>query len=276
MDAVENLNVFTKDRVGYVQFDRPEVLNALAPAMLDGLITALTEFEDDPNIRVMVVCGTERAFSTGGDLSGPGRQEKPAVEKSAYLDWRRSRSSMARWLRIWDSPMPVIAAVQGYCIGTATMLAEFCDLTVVAEDAVIGWPQLPVGGGMLAPVASWFIGSKKARELSYTAGSRFTGTEAVALGWANLAVPADDLMERTHAYASSIARTPSDVLALKKFAINRTLEAQGFRTAVQAGAEFGTISHSAPGAEALGRIRVERGVKETIAAFRAGEIDLEY
>jgi enoyl-CoA hydratase len=276
MDQVENLNVFTKDRVGYVQFDRPETLNALSPTMLDGLMTALEEFENDPQIRVLVICAAGRAFSTGGDLSGPGRQAKPANEKSAFTDWQRTRDSLARWLRIWESPMPVVAAVQGYCMGIATMLAEFCDLTVVAEDAIIGWPQLPVGGGQLAPVASWFIGAKKARELSYTAGSRFSGTDAVALGWANLAVPADELMERTHAFASSIARTPSDVLALKKFAINRTLEVQGFRTAVQAGAEFGAISHFAPGAEALGRIRVDQGLKETIAAFRNGEIDLEY
>lgn len=274
MANVENLDVFTKDRVGYVRFDRQEVLNALSPAMLEGMIAALGEFESDPDVRVVVICSAGRAFSTGGDLSGPGRAATAPVDRSAYTDWQRSRASMDRWLRIWDSPMPVIAAVQGYCMGTATLLAEFCDITVVAEDAVIGWPQLPVGGGLLAPVASWFIGSKKAREMSYLAGSRFSGTEAVMLGWANMAVPADELMDRAHDLAARIARTPADVLAVKKQALNRTMELRGFRTAVQFGAEFGVISHQAPGAEALSRIRVERGVKDTIAAFRAGEIDI--
>ncbi len=272
---MDELEVFTRDRVGYLRLNRPDKLNAMNPDMLDALIDGLTAFEAHPRVRVAVVCGAGRAFSSGGDMSGPSRASRSTAQRSAYRDWERSRHNMQRWLRIWDSPLPVIAAVHGYCLGTATLLAGFCDLTVVAEDAVIGWPQLPVGGGLLSPVAVWFVGPKKARELSYLAGSRFSGTEAVALGWANMAVPAGELDARVHDLAMRIARTPADVLAVKKRALNRMLDIQGFRAAVQATAEFSAISHQAPGAEHISAVRGELGMKETIAAFQRGEIDVD-
>ena len=74
----------------------------------------------------------------------------------------------------------MIAAVHGYCMGLATQLAVCCDLTLVAEDAVIGWPSLPLGGGLLLAGELWLIGAKKAKELSYIAGWRLSGAEASA------------------------------------------------------------------------------------------------
>ncbi|GAA1501870.1 enoyl-CoA hydratase-related protein [Dactylosporangium maewongense] len=271
----ELLEVFTKDRVGYLRFNRPDKLNALAPEMLEGFTAGLTAHEADPDVRVVVVCSTGRAFSTGGDMSGPGRAAS-AGHRSSYTDWQRQRASLERWLRIWDSPKPVVAAVQGYCLGTATVMAVMCDLTVVADDAVIGWPQLPVGGGLLSPVASWFVGPKKARELAYIAGSRFSAQEAVELGWANHVYPAGELHERAHELATRIANTPSDVLAVKKYALNRTMNLQGFRDAVLSGAEFSAVSHQAPGAEFIAARRAELGMKETIAAVQQGLLAGDY
>jgi enoyl-CoA hydratase len=161
-------------------------------------------------------------------------------------------------------------------MGIATILAVMCDLTIVADDAKIGWPQLPVGGGQLAPIASWWIGPKKARELSYIAGSRFTGEQAVELGWANSVVPAEELLERAHEMALRIAKTPSDVLALKKYALNRTMNLQGFREAVLGAAEFSAISHQAPGADYIAARRVELGVKDTIKALQDGDFVADY
>jgi enoyl-CoA hydratase len=270
----ELIEVFTKDYVGYLRLNRPDKLNALNQEMQDGLMAGLTAHENDPTVRVVVICANGRAFSTGGDLSGPGRAATD--HRSAYQDWQRQRASLARWLRIFDSPKPVISAVQGYCLGTATVMAVLCDLTVVADDAVIGWPQLPVGGGLLSPVASWFVGPKKARELSYTAGSRFTAAEAVDLGWANAVVPAAELGDHVHELASRIARTPSDVLTVKKYALNRTMNLQGFREAVLSGAEFSAVSHQAPGAEYIAARRVELGVKDTIAALQEGRFTADY
>jgi enoyl-CoA hydratase len=270
----ELLEVFVKEHVGYLRFNRPDKLNAMNAEMQDSFVAGLHQHEEDPDVRVVVVCSVGRAFSTGGDLSGPGRAA--GTDRSSYTDWQRQRVSLNRWLTVWDSPMPVVAAVQGHCMGIATILAVLCDVTIVAEDAKIGWPQLPVGGGQLAPIASWFIGPKKARELSYIAGSGFTGAEAVELGWANAVVPTEELLDRAHQMALRIANTPSDVLALKKYALNRTMNLQGFREAVLGAAEFSAISHQAPGADYIAARRVELGVKGTIAAMQAGSFAADY
>jgi enoyl-CoA hydratase len=271
----EFLEVFVKDRVGYLRFNRPDKLNAMNAEMQDGFVAGMHQHEADPDVRVVVVCSAGRAFSTGGDLGGPGRAAA-AGQRSAYLDWQRQRGSINRWLTVWDSPKPVIAAVQGHCMGIATILAVLCDITILADDAKIGWPQLPVGGGQLAPIASWFLGPKKARELSFIAGSRIGAAEAVQLGWANSVVPAAELEQAAHDTARRIANTPSDVLALKKYSLNRTMNLQGFREAVLGTAEFSALSHQAPGADYIAARRVELGVKDTITAVQSGEYIDEY
>lgn len=260
------------DKVGFLTLNRPEKLNAFNAEMHDALAAALAAYEDDPGVRCIVVHGEGRAFSAGGDMSGGGRASDPDAHHYAYDDWQRLRSSLLRWLAVWDYPKPVLAAVHGYCFGTSTLLAALSDITVVAEDAEISWPQLPVGGGMLAPVSQWLFGTKKARELSYIAGSSFSGTDAVALGWANVAVPAEQVLGKATEMAIAVARTPSDVLAVKKRALNRAMDIQGFREAVQFGAEFDAIAHHTRGADFLAHKRTELGMKETIAAFKRGEL----
>ena len=266
--AVIETNV--SGRVGFITLNRPEKLNAFNAEMHDGLAAALNRHTADPAVHCIVVHGRGRAFSAGGDMSGGGRAADPDGHRYAYDDWQGLRASLARWLAVWDCPKPVIAAVHGYCFGTATLLAAMSDITVVADDAQIAWPQLPVGGGMLAPVSQWLIGTKKAREMSYISGSSFSGVEAVALGWANLAVPAEEVLERAEAMALAVARTPSDVLMVKKRALNRALDIQGFREAVQFGAEFDAIAHHTRGADFLAHKRTELGLEETISAFREG------
>ena len=269
---METIEISVRGHVGYVMLNRPEKLNAFNAQMHQDLAAGLAAHVADPHVRCVVVHGAGRAFSAGGDMSGGGRGADPDAHRYAYDDWTGLRAALLRWLAVWDCPKPVLSAVHGYCFGTATLLAAMSDMTVVAEDARISWPQLPVGGGMLAPVSQWLIGTKKAREMSYIAGSSFTGTEAVALGWANVAVPAETVLERATAMADAVARTPSDVLAVKKRALNRAMDIQGFREAVQFGAEFDAIAHHTRGADGLTRARAQLGLKETIAAFGRGEL----
>ena len=220
-------------------------------------------------VRCIVIRGEGRAFSVGFDVDR-GAQDLHGRERR-----RRSRTGSGlrgivdRWLEVWRCPKPVIAAVHGYCMGLATQLAVCCDLTVVADDAVIGWPSLPLGGGLLAPVSLWLIGPKKAKELSYIAGSRLTGAEAAALGWANYAVPADDVVARATELAERVAKTPPDLLKLKKYALNRIMDIQGFSEAVTFGAEWDAIAHDSQGLVEISAKVEELGVKEAIAGSSA-------
>lgn len=256
-----------QDRLGWIVFSRPEKLNALNPELFDEFTAALRELTADDRVRCILVRGEGRAFSVGFDVNREHDDLRGKDRVTALEDWIHLRANIERWLDVWRCPKPVIAAVHGYCMGLATQLAVCCDLTVVAEDAVIGWPSLPLGGGLLGIVSLWLIGPKKARELSYTAGAKLTGTEAAALGWANYAVPAQEVIPKATALAERIAKTPPDLLRLKKHALNRIMDVQGFSEAVTFGAEFDAIAHDSRGmAEISAKVR-ELGLKEAIAWF---------
>jgi enoyl-CoA hydratase len=165
----------------------------------------------------------------------------------------------------------VIAQVHGVCAAGSTMLAICCDITIVADDASIRWPSLPIGGGLIGALWTWLIGPKKAKEMSFIAGSEMTGAEAHFWGWANRAVPATDLQDVTLKMARQIARTPPDLLRIKKLAINRVMDVQGFRTAAMFGAEWDAIAHYSTGAAQMTAKISELGLKGAIAWMKQGD-----
>ncbi|WP_425569133.1 enoyl-CoA hydratase/isomerase family protein [Pseudonocardia xishanensis] len=111
---------------------------------------------------------------------------RPRTRSPTGSAWR---ANVNRYLAIWDHPKPVIAAVHGYCIAGATQMCVFADLTIVAEDARIGEPALPLGGGYIAPLWAPLVGPKRAKELAFLPGNAIDGRTAVEWGWANHAVP---------------------------------------------------------------------------------------
>lgn len=260
------------DGVTELVLNRPDKLNAFNAEMLDAFSAAVEELARDTGTRCVVLRGEGRAFSVGYDVQrpAPGPDGAPPPHRTAYEDWGRLRRNLERWLAVWDLDKPVVAAVQGHCIGGASMLCVCADLTIVADDARVAWPSVPLGGGLLSPVSLWLTGMKTARELSYVAGSSFSGAEAAELGWANRAVPADGLLAEARRTARAIARTPASLLRLKKLALNRVMETQGFRTAFLYGAEWDAIAHTtAENVAMTDRIR-EHGLKDSIAWFNAG------
>ncbi len=163
---------------------------------------------------------------------------------------------------------------QGIAVTPGELVTNVDD-AMVAEDAVIGWPAVPLGGGYLSPFSAWLIGPKKAKELSFIVGSRMLGTEAAANGWANHAVPEKELAEATLTLARRICKTPPDLLAIKKRSLNRVMDVQGFTESVMMGAEFDAIAHGAKGARATKATIAKVGLKETMRRFREGDGELE-
>jgi enoyl-CoA hydratase len=260
------------DGVAELVLNRPEKLNAFNPPMLDEFSRTVGLIGDDAAIRCVVLRGEGRAFSVGYDVQQTNRTDAVgyAHANDTYGDWSRLRRNLERWLDIWDLPIPVVAAVHGHCIGGASMLCVCADLTIVADDARIGWPSVPLGGGLLSPVSLWLVGMKRARELSYIVGGGLTAEEAVALGWANRSVPADRLIPEAMSVARQIARLPISMLRLKKLALNRLMEVQGFRTAFLFGAEWDAIAHAAPEHTTMRAKIEELGLKGAIRWFDEG------
>lgn len=256
-----------QDRIGTITLNRPEKMNAFSGQMLEDFASALDLAQRDDSVRVVIVRGAGRAFSVGYDIS-PGEfspHDHTITEDREWLE-----RAIALWLRVWDFPKPVIAQVHGYCVAGATMLAICCDITLVAEDASIRWPALPIGGGLIGPMWTWSVGPKKAKEMSYIAGSEMTGAEAFSLGWANRCVPAAELEEQTLLMARLIARTPADLLRLKKQAINRVMDVQGFRTIATFSAEWDSIAHYTEGASGMTAKIRELGLKGAIKWLEDG------
>lgn len=268
MSDYTSILVDVTDGIGTVTMNRPERLNALNREMGREIQQAFAAFATDEAVRVIVLKGAGRAFCAGADLN-PGAAVAN-LSHSVPDDERGIASGIENWLSVWNHPKPVIAQVHGYCIGGGAHAASFCDLIMIAEDTVVGWPKIPVGGGFISPVWSWFVGPRRAKELSFTVGNTLSGTEAAQMGWANRAVPADQLEAETRAVAERIATVPPDLLRVKKMAINRAMDVRGFTTGVRATSAWDAIAHASPNVEILrGKLR-ELGIKGAIEWFEAG------
>ena len=221
---------------------RPQARNAESQTLLDELDEALRLAVADEAVRVIVIGGRGDHFSAGHDLkeaqakrAGFNVEQRWAYESRRYYEYA---------LRIWDCPKPTIAQVQGACIAGGFMVANMCDLVVASEDAFFADPvaHTLAAAAVEVLVHPWVMGLRKAKEMLYT-GDRITAAEAHALGMVNRLVPRERLEEETLALAQRIAQAPPFGLSLVKRSLNRTLDMQGFRTALAAHFDTHQLSH---------------------------------
>ncbi|MQA87232.1 MAG: enoyl-CoA hydratase/isomerase family protein [Streptosporangiales bacterium] len=239
--------------------------------MLDELDRALTSLATDDRARVIVIRGAGRAFSSGYDIERDESEVGEATHRDITADFDRLAGNIDRFLKIWDHPKPVLAAIHGYCLAGATQLCTFCDITVVAEDARIGLPSIPIGGGYITPLWTPLVGPKRAKQMSFVPGSQISGDVATQWGWANYAVPADELWDNVRELAESIATVPAEILHMKKVSINRVADVQGFRAIAPMGAETDALLHYSAAVQQLSGLIREHGLKQAIAKFSAGD-----
>lgn len=248
--------------ISWIVLNRPEKANALSNAMLDEFSDALARLAHTGG-PVIGIRGAGKGFCAGYDIDQVGRPK--AADPVA--DRERLARNVNRYLAIWDHPKPVIAAVHGYCVAGATQMCVFTDITIVAEDARIGEPALPLGGGYIAPLWAPLVGPKRAKELAFIPANMIDGVTAVEWRWANHAVPADELVATVEEMAARIARIPSDVLRIKKLSVNRAMDAMGVRTAAAGVPEMDALLHLSPSVADIRRWIGDVGLKEAIATF---------
>jgi len=230
-------------RVARITLNRPEKLNSLSPDLLDDLRSLLEEMEFDRAIRVIVVRGSGRAFSTGYDIGGARRRGNRPSEYDVHRTDERGtlvdvRTNMARvsdfYLYLWNMAKITIAQVHGYCLAGGVELAMVHDLVVASDDAVFGHPGTR-GLGTSRTAAIWplVIGMRKSKELLYT-GDNVTAREALDIGMINRVVPAGMLDAEVERIADRIAIQSADSLALQKRSVNAFYEAMGIHASVHA------------------------------------------
>ncbi len=184
-----------------LSMNRPHRLNAVSFPFYSRLLAELRRADEDPDVRCVVLTGKGRAFSVGADLKAHG-QGVPDRQ------WVRQYVSLAQRVnfRIQMLGKPVVAAVNGHAIGAGLEIALSSDFMIVAEDAKLRFPEISlgtfVGGGAIFTLAER-VGTLKARELVYL-GDFFTGAEAAAMGIANEAVPANEVLDRALELAAKL------------------------------------------------------------------------
>ncbi|HZM40951.1 MAG TPA: enoyl-CoA hydratase-related protein, partial [Acidimicrobiales bacterium] len=162
------------------------------------------------------------------------------------------------WMSIWDLAKPVIAQVHGYCLAGGSELATGCDLVYVAPDAKIGYPAVRFGTPDMQ-FHAWFMGMRAAMEMMLT-GDPISGDQAVELGWANRAFPADSLDDEVVAIASRIALIPPDIAQLNKRTVHRAMDVMGLRAAIRSGTELCALAIHQPGFRAFIDAAAEKGL----------------
>ena len=222
--------------VATITLNRPEVANAQDTQLIDEVDEAFDLADADENVRVVVLAGNGRHFSSGHDL-------KALVGDTEPDKWRLMRETpegkyhhekimyFDRCLRIRDFRKPTIAVVHGKCIAAGVMLACMCDLIVASDDASFQNPVLRMTGAAVEIlVEPWEMPARKAKEFLLTA-SVLTAVEAERLGMVNRVVPRDELADTVRDIAEAIARVPPATAQVVKRSINKTLDLQGQRDA---------------------------------------------
>lgn len=216
-----------KKKVGYITLNRPEKHNALSYQLLDDLDAVFDHAEADDKAKVIVLKGAGKSFCSGFDLNQSYYMTPPEG------GWRYKNSYdilnkkvYAKYPRIWDFPKPTIAQVHGYCTDAGCYLQLLCDISVAADNAVLGHPAQLWGGAQSLPLWQLYLGVKKARYLLMS-GRRISGKEAAGMGLVSISVPPERLEEEVDKLASEIAQIPHEGALHSKTCLNTDLKMKG-------------------------------------------------
>jgi enoyl-CoA hydratase/carnithine racemase len=267
MEQFTEITWQTDGPVLLLTLNRPDQMNAISRELEAELHEALRLAEGDDEIRAIVLTGAGSAFSAGYDLS---KDEVPGQQQ------RRSRDVLKRW---WDGDMtapskhlalmrldkPIIAAVNGWCLGGGMWYALCSDITIASDRAVFGQPEvreIQNSTFLLAALAGW----KHAHRYALT-GDHFDAQEAERIGIINEVVPHDDLLPAAIALAKRIALMPPDSVRMNKMITTLGLEAMGLRAALETASLVSVIIHASTDAadlDELNQIRATEGLRASL------------
>jgi enoyl-CoA hydratase/carnithine racemase len=219
-NALQHVTLSVRAGVAHLVLNRPDRRNVLGlgeGSSRDEIVLALQVADADPNVRCVLITAAGASFCGGGDLSDPALQSLTPDALVAGVDKFNAG--------VRDVAVPVVAAVQGHCLGAGMAFIAQCDFVLAADDAVFGLPEGRFGdpaGAALADV----IGPAMAKFLAFT-GERLSAEQARECGLVLFTLPPDQLQDRATALAEQIARMPAEALALNKRAIDAATEAGG-------------------------------------------------
>ncbi len=242
---------YEKDgRVGRITLNRPEVMNAISLEMPGQIAAAVAQAEADPDVHVIVLSGAGKAFCAGYDLAAfaetggtnPGVQDMPWDPMKDYqFMWRNTQDFMS----LFRAMKPVVCKVHGFAVAGGSDIALCSDLTIMAEDAQIGYMPARVWGSPTTQMWVYRLGMEKAKRMLLT-GDKISGREAADMGLVLKAVPADALDDEVEALAARMTSVPVNQLAMQKMVINQAIEAMGLNETQRLATLFDGITRHSP------------------------------
>jgi enoyl-CoA hydratase/carnithine racemase len=208
-----------------LRLNRPEARNALSPELMEELAGELERLDPDPEVRCVVIAGSEKVFAAGADI-------KAMAERSFAEALRHPAASF--WRRLAAIKTPMIAAVSGYALGGGCELALACDMIVASDSAKFGQPEINLGiipGGGGTQRLARVLGKQRTMELVLT-GRQFDANAALELGLVNRVVEDGGWLDEAMALAATVAERPPIAARLAKQAVIAAEE-----TALTAGLE---------------------------------------
>ena len=218
-----NILVEKKNHIAILTLNRPEKLNAINLELKNELYQALDELEDDDDVRVVIMTGAGRAFSSGRDMGAP------ISELPEFMSLKEEE-------KLLNFDKPIIAAIHGYILGDGLQQALLCDIIVASEDAILGFIGPRIGGLCFASftVLPAVVGRTKANELLFTC-DRISAEEAYRIGLVNKVVPKEQLMPTALEMAEKIMKSPPLSIKYTKRALRTALANNAHKSALEEG-----------------------------------------
>lgn len=208
----------TRENVGLIVLNRPEVLNALSSDVMDELGAALDEYESDATIGAIVITGSVKSFAAGADIS--------QMKDNSFADAFMGNFISRNWERVTECRKPVIAAVAGFALGGGCELAMMCDFIIAGDNAKFGQPEINLGiipGAGGSQRLTRAVGKSKAMDMCLT-GRMMDAEEAERSGLVSRIFPADELVDNAVAIAQEIASKSQVAAAMVTEVVDRAYE----------------------------------------------------
>ena len=221
-------NVLTeiKDSIIIAALNRPEALNALNDDLMDELSDVVDQYEENNNLKCLILTGSEKAFAAGADI----KQMQP----KSYMDVYKEDFITRNWERISRCRKPTIAAVSGYALGGGCELAMMCDFIIASDNAKFGQPEINLGvspGAGGTQRLTRFIGKSKSMDMCLT-GRMMDAAEANSIGLVSRVLSSDNFIDEVLTIAEKVANKSLVATMMTKEMVNRAYEttlAEGVR-----------------------------------------------
>jgi enoyl-CoA hydratase len=272
-----SIHYATDGRVATITLNRPARMNAISLEMPGEIAAAVEEANRDDGVHVIVLAGAGDGFCSGYDLVEFA--ERAGEQPGSQLGSRAGAADSRPWdpmadffgmyeftqhfMSLWRSYKPTIARVHGPAVAGGSDIALCCDLVIMAEEAVIGYPPARVWGCPTTAMWVYRLGAERAKRMLLT-GDLVDGLEAARLGLVLEAVPRARLDERVAAIAARIAAVPKNQLMMQKMMVNQAYDAMGLANTQRFATLFDGITRHSPEGVWFKQRAEEAGFKQAV------------